>query len=91
MIGAFAAVFNLINALGKGEKANGLRNYIRTSVGGIGLDKWTENSRGNSDVIIARKIINKYNDAVRQDFVKGSTIGEDVLKNNRLGDPTVVS
>jgi hypothetical protein len=91
MIGAFAAVFNLINALGKGEKANGLRNYIRTCVGGIGLDKWTENSRGNSDIIIARKIINKYNDAVRQAFVKGSTIGEDVLKNNRLGDPTVVS
>lgn len=91
MIGALAAVFNLINALGRGEKANGLRNYIRTFMGGIGLDKWTENSRGNSDVIIARRIVSKYNDAVKQGFIKGVAIGEDVMKNNKLADPSVVS
>ena len=86
MIGALAAVFNLINAVGKGEKANGLRNYIRTNMSTISRSEWTKDSRGNSDIIIARRIIIKYNDAVKQGFVKGAAIGPDVLANNGLKD-----
>lgn len=86
MIGALAAVFNLINAVGKGEKANGLRNYIRTNMSTISRSDWTKDSRGNSDIIIARRIITKYNDAVKQGFVKGAAIGPDVLANNGLKD-----
>jgi len=86
MIGALAAVFNLINAVGKGEKANGLRNYIRTNMSTISRSDWTKDSRGNSDIIIARRIITKYNNAVKQGFVKGAAIGPDVLANNGLKD-----
>lgn len=90
MIGALAAVFNLINAVGKGEKANGLRNYIRTNMSTISRSDWTKDSRGNSDVIIARRIITKYNDAVKQGFVKGVAIGPDVLANNGLKDSDTI-
>lgn len=90
MIGALAAVFNLINAVGKGEKANGLRNYIRTNMSTISRADWTKDSRGNSDVIIARRIITKYNDAVKQGFVKGVAIGPDVLANNGLKDSDTI-
>ena len=47
----------------------------------------TKDSRGNSDIIIARRIVYKYNDAVKQRFVTGATIGPEIISNAKLGDP----
>lgn len=94
MIGGLAAIFNLLNALGKGKKANGLSHYMKEYLGRISVSKWTENTRGQSDVLIARRIVSKYNDLVNQgvfadkDF---SVIGEETLSGVKLADPAKVS
>jgi hypothetical protein len=87
MIGALAGIFNLLTVVGKGEKANGIKIYLKDHFHSIGRSDWTKDSRGNSDIIIARRIIGKYNDAVRQNFVKGATIGPEILSSAKLGDP----
>lgn len=91
MIGGLAGVFNLIDALGNGKKADGLNGYLKNNFANVSKSKWTENTRGNSDVLIARKIVKKYNDLVEQNLIDGSIIGEDMLSNNKLGKLDEVS
>jgi hypothetical protein len=91
MIGGLAGIFNLIDALGNGKKADGLSGYLKNNFANVSKSKWTENTRGNSDVLIARKIVKKYNDLVEQNLIDGSIIGEDMLSNNKLGKLDEVS
>ncbi len=91
MIGGLAAVFNLIDALGNGKKADGLQFYLKNNFANVSKSKWTENTRGNSDVLIARKIVKKYGDLVEQNLIEGAIIGEEVLSNNKLGKLDEVS
>ena len=105
MIGGLAAVFNLIDALGNGKKADGLQFYLKNNFANVSKAKWTENTRGNSDVLIARKIVKKYNDLVEQNLllsnqrdengelkvIDAAVIGEDMLSNNKLGKLDEVS
>jgi hypothetical protein len=91
MIGGLAAVFNLIDALGKGKKEDGLQFYLKNNFANVSKAKWIENTRGNSDVLIARKIIKKYNDLVEQKVIDGAVIGEEMLSNNKLGKLDEVS
>tara|TARA_X000000368_G_C23007004_1_gene701664 strand:+ start:477 stop:1496 length:1020 start_codon:yes stop_codon:yes gene_type:complete len=89
MIGGLAAIFSLINALGNGSKALGLQIYLDDNLKKVARSVWTANTRGASDVLIARKIVLKYNDLVDQDVIEnGCKIGEDFLSNNRLADPS---
>ena len=90
MIGALAATFNLIEACGSGAKAEGLKCYLDNYFSNVSRSKWTENTRGQSDVLIARKIVTKYNDLCEQGIIKGATIGEDLLINNKLKNPAVL-
>ena len=90
MIGALAATFNLIEACGSGAKAEGLKCYLDNYFSNVSRSKWTENTRGQSDVLIARKIVTKYNDLCDQGIIKGATIGEDLLINNKLKNPAVL-
>tara|TARA_A100001515_G_scaffold131830_1_gene119862 strand:+ start:253 stop:1242 length:990 start_codon:yes stop_codon:yes gene_type:complete len=90
MIGGLAATFNLIEACGSGTKAEGLQNYLDNYFSNVSRSKWTENTRGQSDVLIARKIVAKYNDLCDQGIIKGATIGEDLLANNKLKNPGVL-
>ena len=91
MIGGLSGIFNLIDALGNGKKADGLNGYLKNNFANVSKSKWTENTRGNSDVLIARKIVKKYNDLVEQNMIEGSVIGEDMLSNNKLGKLDEVS
>ena len=88
MIGGLAAIFSLINALGSGSKALGLQIYLDHHLKSVSRSVWTADTRGASDVLIARKIVLTYNDCVRHNFIDGSVIGEDVLSHNKLGDPS---
>ena len=90
MVGGLAATFSLVEACGSGDKAKGLRTYLQDYFSNVSRSKWTENTRGQSDVIIARKIVNKYNDLADQNIIEGATIGEDLLTNNKLKDPTTL-
>ena len=90
MVGGLAATYNLIEACGSGDKAKGLRTYLKDYFSNVSRSKWTENTRGQSDVLIARKIVNKYNDLCDQGIIEGATIGEDLLTNNKLKDPATL-
>tara|TARA_B100000131_G_scaffold128645_1_gene125502 strand:+ start:183 stop:1172 length:990 start_codon:yes stop_codon:yes gene_type:complete len=90
MIGGLAATFGLIEACGSGDKAKGLRTYLKDYFSNVSRSKWTDNTRGQSDVLIARKIVNKYNDLQEQKVIQGAAIGEDLLANNKLKDPATL-
>ena len=90
MVGGLAATFSLVEACGSGDKAKGLRTYLKDYFSNVSRSKWTENTRGQSDVLIARKIVNKYNDLCDQGIIEGATIGEDLLTNNKLKDPATL-
>tara|TARA_B100001094_G_C18165592_1_gene791863 strand:- start:226 stop:1215 length:990 start_codon:yes stop_codon:yes gene_type:complete len=90
MVGGLAATFSLVEACGSGDKAKGLRTYLKDYFSNVSRSKWTENTRGQSDVLIARKIVNKYNDLLEQNIIEGATIGEELLSNNKLKDPATL-
>ena len=88
MIGGLAATFNLVEACGSGDKAKGLRTYLKDNFSAISRADWTKNTRGQSDVLIARKIVSDYNNDVSKGNIEGARIGDDILDNNGLKDPT---
>ena len=88
MIGGLAATFNLVEACGSGDKAKGLRTYLKSNFSAISRADWTKNTRGQSDVLIARKIVSDYNNDVSKGHIEGVKIGDDNLDNNGLKDPT---
>ena len=88
MIGGLAATFNLIDAVGSGERAEGLKTYLDVNFSKISRSDWTKNTRGQSDVLIARKIVGDYNNDVAKGNIKGAKIGDENLNNNGLKDPT---
>ena len=88
MIGGLAATFNLIEACGSGDKAKGLRSYLKSNFSAISRADWTKNTRGQSDVLIARKIVSDYNNDVSKGNIEGARIGDENLDNNGLKDPT---
>ena len=88
MIGGLAATFNLIEACGSGDKSKGLRSYLKSNFSAISRADWTKNTRGQSDVLIARKIVSDYNNDVSKGNIQGARIGDEILENNGLKDPT---
>ena len=90
MVGGLAGTFSLVEACGSGDKAKGLKTYLKDYFSNVSRSKWTENTRGQSDVLIARKIVNKYNNLCDQGIIEGATIGEDLLTNNKLKDPATL-
>ena len=88
MVGGLAATFNLIDACGSGDKAKGLRTYLKFNFSAISRADWTKNTRGQSDVLIARKIVSDYNNDVSKGNIEGARIGDEILDNNGLKDPT---
>tara|TARA_B100002019_G_C21212892_1_gene570363 strand:- start:96 stop:1085 length:990 start_codon:yes stop_codon:yes gene_type:complete len=90
MIGGLAATFNLVEACGSGDKAKGLRTYLKDNFSAISRADWTKNTRGQSDVLIARKIVSDYNNDVSKGNIEGARIGDDILDNNGLKDPTTL-
>jgi len=88
MIGGLAATFNLVEACGSGDKAKGLRSYLKSNFSAISRADWTKNTRGQSDVLIARKIVSDYNNDVSKGNIEGARIGDENLDNNGLKDPT---
>ena len=90
MIGGLAAVFNLLDAVGSGDKNKGLKTYLKTNFSSISRGDWTKNTRGQSDVLIARKIVTDYNNDVSKNNIEGAKIGDDNLNNNGLKDPATL-
>ena len=88
MIGGLAATFNLIEACGSGDKSKGLRSYLKSNFSAISRADWTKNTRGQSDILIARKIVSDYNNDVSKGNIEGARIGDDNLDNNGLKEPT---
>ena len=88
MVGGLAATFNLIDACGDGNKAKGLGTYLKFNFSAISRADWTKNTRGQSDVLIARKIVGDYNNDVSKGNIEGARIGDEILDNNGLKDPT---
>jgi hypothetical protein len=90
MIGGLAAIFNLLDAVGSGDKNKGLKTYLKTNFSSISRGDWTKNTRGQSDVLIARKIVTDYNNDVSKNNIEGAKIGDDNLNNNGLKDPATL-
>ena len=91
MIGALAAVYVLLDAVGNGQKGTGLKWYLANNFSAISKSVWTKNTRGASDILIARKIVDDYNRDVDKNNIKckaPAKIGEDLLKGVGLADPT---
>lgn len=85
MVGALAAIYNLLDVLGDGKKANGLKEYLNTYFHKIALNTWKHNSSGPSENIIARRIVDKYNDMVKSGVITdGAVIGEDTLSDDAV-------
>ena len=87
MVGGLAAIFNLIDAVGSGDRSKGLKTYLKSNFSAISRADWTKNTRGQSDVLIARKIVSDYNNDVSKGNIEGARIGDDNLDNNGLKDP----
>lgn len=92
MIGALAAIQTLLDAVGDGKKGTGLKWYLTNNFSKIAKSVWTKNTRGASDILIARKIVDDYNGDVAKNNIKCecAAIGEDLLKGVGLADPTKI-
>lgn len=90
MIGGLAAIQTLLDAVGDGKKGEGLKWYLNNHFSAIARSVWTKNTRGQSDVLIARKIVDDYNNDVAKKKIECecAAIGEDLLKGVGLADPT---
>lgn len=86
LIYGMAAIFYLMDQHCGTKKARGLRRYLDTIFHNTRSNKWIANTAGNSDhIIIARRIVDKYNMYVNDGMLEGSTIGESIMKNAGLG------
>jgi hypothetical protein len=85
MVFALAAIFNLLdNYLGP-QKKDGLKKFLKNYFHKTTANKWTANSAGNTDyIMIARRIVDKYNFMVESDIIEGSVIGPKVLEDAGL-------
>lgn len=92
MIGGLAAIFHLIKTeLGVGAKANGLLEYLNKFMCKTTPKEFMEGTAGNaSSILIARRIVNKYNDGVDFGVIDAPKIGEKVLENAGLGGLDVI-
>jgi len=90
MIGALAAIQTLLDAVGDAKKGTGLKWYLTNNFSKISKSIWTKNTRGASDILIARKIVDDYNGDVAKNNIECecAAIGEDLLKGVGLADPT---
>lgn len=91
MIGGLAAIHTLLDTVGEGKKGVGLKWYLSNNFSAISRSIWTKNTRGASDILIARKIVDDYNRDVDKNNIKckaPAKIGEDLLKGVGLADPT---
>ena len=90
MIGGLAAIQTLLDAVGDAKKGTGLKWYLTNNFSKISKSVWTKNTRGASDILIARKIVADYNGDVAKNNIKCecAAIGEELLKGVGLADPT---
>jgi hypothetical protein len=90
MIGGLAAIQTLLDAVGDAKKGTGLKWYLSNNFCKISKSVWTKNTRGASDILIARKIVADYNGDVAKNNIECecAAIGEDLLKGVGLADPT---
>lgn len=85
LIYGLAAIFYLMDQHCGPLKAKGLRNFLDTTFYKTRSNKWQANSSGDGDyIIIARRIVDKYNMYVNDGIIEGSTIGESIMKNAGL-------
>lgn len=89
LVYAMAAIFDLMeNYLGN-QKKEGLKRFLKEYFHKTTANKWTANTAGNTDyILIARRIIDKYNFTVEGDIIEGSSIGEKILNDANLSDPS---
>ena len=92
MIGGLAAIQTLLDAVGDAKKGTGLKWYLKHNFSAIAKSIWVKNTRGASDVLIARKIVDDYNGDVAKNNIECecAAIGEDLMKGVGLADPTKI-
>lgn len=92
MIGGLAAIFHLIKTeLGVGAKSFGLSAYLHNFMCKSTPKEFMEGTAGNgSSILIARRIIDKYNVGIDFDVYDATKIGEKVLENAGLGRLDVI-
>ena len=67
------------------RKAKGLKEFMRNYFHKTTANKWTANSAGNTDyIIIARRIVDKYNTLVESEVIDGAVIGSKTLDDAGL-------
>lgn len=94
MIGGLAAVFHLINTeLGNGAKAEGLYIYLNNYMKNTSPKDFVEKTAGlSSSVLIARRIVAKYNTLVENGVIsEGLQIGEILMSKAGLQDPSKIN
>lgn len=85
MVFALTAINYLMDKHLGPKKSNGLKTYLRNHFDKTTANKWTANTAGNTDyIIIARRIIDKYNTLVENEFIDGAIIGQKTLDDAGL-------
>lgn len=85
LLGAVAAIYSLIDALGNGKKADGLSSYMKKTSQALTVRSGLRTVVDLLTSLLPEELYLSTNDLVSEGFIPGSTIGDDVLKENRLG------
>lgn len=91
MIYGLSGVFHLMESqLGSSsvsKKRKGIQTFLYNVFHLHPVSSWRDNCSGNSDYVqIARRVVEKYHDALTMKVVDGSTIGETSMVNAGLGE-----
>jgi len=83
-------IFDLIEKLNGGDKAKGLNNYMLNKFENFALSDWNKGCQGSlGQYLLVAKILQRYNDAVKQKHIPGATIGNTTVKLYGLDLPAL--
>tara|TARA_R110000822_G_scaffold91775_4_gene211410 strand:- start:175 stop:1215 length:1041 start_codon:yes stop_codon:yes gene_type:complete len=89
LVYGMTAIYNLMeNHLGPKKQA-GMKKYLKDRFPKVRNNKWTAQTSGNTDyILISRRIIERYNLDVEMGDIEASPIGERLMTDAGLGDPS---
>jgi len=88
-VGGIACVFKILQCLGKGKKSSSLKSYLDIYIEKMSPSLLSKNTAGpNSSILIARRIINRYNDMVQVGAFDGNQVTEKFMTSVGFGDPS---
>lgn len=88
-VGGIACIFKVLQALGKGKKSSAFKIYLDEYLEKLSPSLLSKNTAGPmSSVLIARRIISRYNDLLEMGVIDGNPVSERFLSSIGFGDPS---